>query len=267
MLPGATATSEPAVRSAARVESISEHWFYVRMAYACAAIAVLGFTPTYWAPAAAGRFPGPALLHFHGWLSTAWMLLFILQARAAAAYRFDQHRALGLAGISVATAVFLTGFMVAVHAMNRGAAAGLGSEAQAFAIVPISIIFMFAGAVGTALATVRRSDVHMRLMLVATITMLPPAIARVLLLLVAGRSGVNPSEGGFPTVGFALVPSIASDLLLAAAMIHDWRMRGRPHPVYVIAAAVMLVVQVGRIPLSTTGAWHAFTGWLIRFAG
>jgi hypothetical protein len=267
MLPGATATSEPVVRSAARVDSISERWFYARMAYACAAIALVGFTPTYWAPLATGRFPGPALLHFHGWLSTAWMLLFILQARAAAAYRFDRHRALGLAGISVATAVFLTGFMVAVHAINRGAAAGLGVEAQAFAIVPLSIIVMFAAAVGAAIATVRRSDVHMRLMLVATITMLPPAIARVLLLLVAGRSGVNPTEGGFPTVGFALVPSIASDLLLAAAMVHDWRMRGRPHPVYVIAGSVMLAVQIGRIPLSATGVWHAFTTWLVGFAG
>jgi hypothetical protein len=267
MLPGVTATSEPAVRSNIGVDSISERWFYVRMAYACAAVAVIGFTPTYWAPLAMARFPGPALLHFHGLLSTAWMVLFILQARAAAAYRFDQHRALGLAGISLATAVFLTGFMVAIHSINRGAAAGLGVEAQAFAIVPISIIVMFAGAVGTAIATVRRSDVHMRLMLVATIAMLPPAIARVLLLLVTGRSGVNPAEGGFPTVAFALVPSIASDLLLAAAMVHDWRMRGRPHPAYVIAGAVMLAVQIGRIPLSNTALWHGFTTWLIGFAG
>ena len=57
MLPGAAATSEPAVRSAARADSISERWFYVRMAYACAAIAVVGFTPTYWAPLVTGRFP------------------------------------------------------------------------------------------------------------------------------------------------------------------------------------------------------------------
>jgi hypothetical protein len=266
MLPGATATSEPAVRPSVRVDSISERWFYVRMAYACTAIAVIGFTPTYWAPLATGRFPGPALLHFHGLLSTAWMLLFILQARAAATYRFDQHRALGLAGISVATAVFLTGFMVAVHAIHRGTAAGFGVEAQTFAIVPISIIVMFAGAVGAAIATVRRSDVHMRLMLMATIVMLPPAIARVLLLAARG-SGVNPTEGGFPTVGFALVPSVASDLLLAAAMIHDWRLRGRPHPVYLAGGGIMLAVQLGRIPFSTTAAWHAFTTWLVRFAG
>jgi hypothetical protein len=107
----------------------------------------------------------------------------------------------------------------------------------------------------------------MRLMLVATIVMLPPAIARVLLLLAAGRSGVNPGEGGPPTVAFALMPSFASDLLLAAAMVHDWRRRGRPHPAYVIAGAVMLAVQIGRIPFSTTAVWHAFTSWLVRFAG
>jgi hypothetical protein len=267
MLPAATAASEPAARTALRVDAASERWFYVRMAYACAAVAVLGFTPTYWAPLATGRFPGPALLHFHGWLSTAWMVLFILQARAAATYRFDRHRALGLAGISVATAVFLTGLMVAIHSINRGAAAGLTVEARTFAIVPISIIVMFAAGVGAAIGNIRRPDVHMRLMLAATIAMLPPAIARALLLIVVGRSGVNPGEGGFPTVAFSLVPSVASDLLLAAAIIHDWRSRGRPHPAYVIAGAVMLVVQLGRVPLSTTGVWHAFTAWLVRFAG
>jgi hypothetical protein len=29
----------------------------------------------------------------------------------------------------------------------------------------------------------------------------------------------------------------------------------------------MLAVQLGRIPFSTTAAWHAFTTWLVRFAG
>lgn len=267
MLPGGTATRDVAVRPAARVDTVSEsRWFYVRMAYACAAIAVLGFVPTYWAPLAAGAFPGPALLHFHGWLSTAWMALFILQARAAATHRFDRHRALGLAGISVATAVFFTGLMVAVHAIRRGTAAGFAVESHTFAIVPISIIVMFAGAVGAAIASVRRPDAHMRLMLVATITILPPAIARVLFLLLA-PAGARPGEGLPPTVVFALMPSFASNLVLAAAMVYDWRVRGRVHPVYLAAAAVLLVVQIGRIPLSTTAGWHAFTGWLVRFAG
>jgi hypothetical protein len=86
------------------------------------------------------RLRGPSLLHFHGWLFTAWMAVFVLQARAAATSRFDRHRAVGLAGIAVATAMFFTGLMVAVHAIERGTAAGFGPEVRAFAIVPISII-------------------------------------------------------------------------------------------------------------------------------
>jgi hypothetical protein len=50
-------------------------------------------------------------------------------------------------------------------------------------------------------------------------------------------------------------------------MVYDWRVRGRPHSAYLIAGALMLVVQIGRIPLSTTAAWHAFTAWFVRFAG
>jgi hypothetical protein len=37
--------------------------------------------------------------------------------------------------------------------------------------------------------------------------------------------------------------------------------------VYLLAGAVLLAVQIGRVPLSTTAAWHAFTTRLVRFAG
>ena len=35
------------------------------MACVCALVAFAGFTPTYWAPVATGRFTGPSILHLH----------------------------------------------------------------------------------------------------------------------------------------------------------------------------------------------------------
>jgi hypothetical protein len=62
----------------------------------------------------------------------------------------------------------------------------------------------------------------------------------------------------------SLVPGVLADLLIVAAMIHDWRTRGRPHRAYVIAGACTLVVQLVRVPLSATPTWRAIIEWLQR---
>jgi hypothetical protein len=257
------ALTSPAIRSATRRD---ERRFFVRMAYACAIIAFIGFTPTYWAPLATRSFDGPPLLHFHGLLSSAWFVLFIVQAQLAASGRLDRHRALGFAGISVATAMVFAGLLVAVNGLENRVAAGLEAQGRAFSIVPLSIVGCFAALVAAAIANVRRPEVHMRLMLAATIATLPPAIAR-LLFLIRFSDAVRPGLREPPSVAFALVSSFAADLLLVGAIVYDWRTRGRPHPAYVVAFAGLLAVQLGRVPLSGSAFWHAVTTWLLTFSG
>jgi hypothetical protein len=64
-----------------------------------------------------------------------------------------------------------------------------------------------------------------------------------------------------------LLPALIADALIAAAMVHDARTRGRPHPAYLIGGAIMLAVQVLRLPLSTTPWWFAVADFLARFSG
>ena len=121
-------------------------------------------------------FDGPPILHLHGLLSSAWFVLFIVQAKLAAAGRFDRHRALGLIGISLATAVVFTGLMVAVNGLEHRVAAGFEAQGRAFSIVPLSIVGCFAALIAAAIANVRRPEAHMRFMLAATIAhCLPPS--------------------------------------------------------------------------------------------
>jgi len=235
------------------------------MAYACALVAVAGFVPTYWAPVAAGTFGGPPLLHVHGLLFSAWPVLFICQARFAATGRFEHHRTLGFAGISLATAMLFAGVAAVIHTLEGASATAFQFQARAFAIVPLSILLSFAGLVAVAIANVRRPAVHMRLMLAASITLLPPAIARILFLFLAPPGTDAPGQGEPPTVIFALVPSFLANLLIVVAMVHDWRRRGRPHVAYVIAGACIVAVQLARIPLSGTAAWHTVTTALLEF--
>jgi hypothetical protein len=48
---------------------------------------------------------------------------------------------------------------------------------------------------------------------------------------------------------------------------YDMRTRGRPHPAYLIGGAIVLAVQVLRVPLSTTPLWYAIADFLARFGG
>ena len=236
---------------------------YVYLAYACALIAFAGFTPTYWAPLATRSFTGAPILHLHGLLFSAWMVFFVVQTTLVATGRIERHRMLGLLGVSLATAMLFVGLAAALQSVRLGIALGLDAQNRAFSIVPISIVVFFAGTVAAAVANVSRPDVHKRLMLVATISLLPPAFAR----LIALGAGVPFSPGHPPPLAFSLLPSFASDLPLMAAIVWDWRRHGRFHRTYVIAGACLVALQIVRVPFGSTTVWYEVTNWLLVFGG
>jgi len=69
------------------------------------------------------------------------------------------------------------GCAAASEALKDRLAAGFGDAARAFFIVPISLLVLFGGFVLAAIANVKRPEAHKRLMLLATISIIPPAIA------------------------------------------------------------------------------------------
>jgi hypothetical protein len=236
-------------------------FFYVGMAITCALIAFAGFTPTYWAPMMAGTLDVAPIVHLHGLVFTAWTLFFILQTSLAASGRIERHRALGLLGVSLATAMLFVGLAAAIHSLENSIEAGYGDRAIAFSIVPMTTVTFFAGFVAGAVSNVRRPEIHKRLMVLASVAILMAAFARIVRMLV-GRV----ADAGPPPVEFTVVPAIATDLLIAVAMIHDWRTRGRPHPVYLIGGGIWLAVQFGRIPFSHTPQWRAIAEWFLGFS-
>jgi len=259
-----SASAEPLAVPSAAIAAVTDrpYAFYVRMSYVCAAVAFLGFAPTYWAPVAAGTLSVAPIVHLHGLLFFAWTVLFIVQAHLMNARMRTRHRALGLVGIALATAMVFTGVMVTVHSLEIGIAAGAAARARAFSIVPLTTVLTFAGLVGAAIAASRRPAEHMRLMLVATISLLVPAVARIVRIALT-PAGVITGAANPPPVGLSLMASAVADLVLAFAIAHDWRERGRPHRAYVIGGVVLVLVQVLRVPLSETAAWHSFTNVLL----
>lgn len=246
-----------AAAAPARARSTS---FYAWMAAACLAVAVLGFAPTYWLPLAAGQFRANPVVHVHGIVFFAWCLFFLVQSALPSAGRTALHRSLGLAGISLATLVVVLGVLAALHSLRTATALGAGDAAEAFIIVPLADIAAFAVLVALAIANVARPEVHKRLMLCATVTMLGAPLARPFL------AWVLELPPGPPPVAINWVKLLAL-LLLVVAMLRDWRVLGRPHPVYVATVPALLLVTWIVMPISTTAAWHAVARAFLALGG
>lgn len=246
----------------------TEQRFYVWMAAICVLIAFGGFAPTYWLQLIPGTFVGPPLLHIHGLLFSAWTLLLLGQVLLVANRRVDVHRAVGLVGISLATAMVIIGVAAAIQTLNTGLAAGYGDRSRAFFILPISGIGLFAGFFIAAIANIRRPEAHKRLILLATISLLQAAMARVFFTLITGGGpGLRPGLGEPPPLIIGLVPSLLLELLIVAGLIYDWRTRGRPHPVWLIGGTIMTLVVVLRGPIGGMAPWLAVANAFAHIAG
>jgi hypothetical protein len=258
------------VAVAIEIEPVREkaRLFYVLMAAACAVVAFGGFAPTYWLQIPAGTFVGSPLVHVHGVLFSSWTLLLLSQTLLVANGRLRNHRAWGLAGISLATAMVFMGLAAAIQTLTAGLAAGYGDHSRALLILPVSGMVLFAGFFIAAIVNIQRPEAHKRLMLLATIALLQAAMARIFFVLITGGGpGLRPGLGPPPPLTIGLVPSLITELLIVAGLLYDWRTQGRPHPVWLIGAAVTTAVILLRGPLSGTYGWLAFADSLARITG
>ena len=203
----------------------STQYFYFYMALSCTAVAFLGFAPTYWLPIAARTFKSGPIVHIHGLVFFCWTLFFCFQTWLAASGRIANHRSIGMAGISFATAMTIFGVMVSINLMKTAAAMGLKDEGIAFAIVPLSGILFFAVVFTLSIAAVRRPEHHKRLMLLAAISLLDAAVARWFLTFGAAR------PPGPPPVAVTLLPALVAYLLSWPPSFSIGGPSGRPHPV------------------------------------
>jgi hypothetical protein len=201
-------------------------------------------------------------------LFTAWPVFLLVQTSLVASGRTSLHRAWGLAGVSLATAMICVGFAVANAALHARLKAGMGDAARSFHIVTMSMLVLFGAFVVLAIVFVKRSEIHKRLMLMATIAVIPPAIARLFFAFSVGIGpGLRPGNGPPRSVVSVMTPTLIADALILLCILYDVRKRGRPHPAYLIGGTAILAVQFLRIPLSTSSGWYSVADWLARFSG
>jgi hypothetical protein len=226
------------------------------MAVAMAAAAFIGFAPTYYL-AAWNSASTPVLttsVHLHGAACTAWMLLLVVQTGLIAAGRPDIHRLTGIAGVGLGAVILFSGIFVAINSVRRvhtEANAGSLADPYVFVIYPLAAVGIFTLFAILGVANRHSPDTHKRLMLLATMSLLGPALARIV-------------TRTLPAVPGAIGALVLIDIFLAALVAYDLATRGRLHPVTLLGGGFLLISEPLRVAIGFSEPWQAFARMLMR---
>lgn len=143
------------------------------------AIIAVGFARNFYLRSWLGTRPLTAIAWAHGYLMTAWVVLFGLQYILIGLGRAYQHRRLGRWSALTAALLVALGIVTIVTAAQRNQAAGsLMQLGVTFVAYDGVSLLLFAVLVGLAIRARRRPALHRRLMLMAMVALLPPAFGR-----------------------------------------------------------------------------------------
>ena len=184
---------------------------------------LVGFAPTWPLRTAFGQPALPWTLHLHAAVLFAWFLLYLGQGLLIATRSCRWHALCGAFGILLGLAVVPAGLLAALgYAPRLQALYGPGhaslDRVPLVAWGNIGMLAAFWLLLGWAIARRRQPDWHMRLMLLASISIVGPALA---------RFGRFPALAGLTELPFLVG---GTGLLLGSLALHDRRTRGRLHP-------------------------------------
>ena len=225
-----------------------DHLFFTSMAAALAVVTFVGFAPSYFLRSYYGGEALSRLVHVHGMASTAWILLFLVQTSLVAARRVHVHRRLGVLGALLLAVLLPLGLVTAIEAARHGVTPPGGPPPLAFLAVPLGTILSFTALAAAGVWYRRRPETHKRLMLLATIALVIPALARMRWL-----------GGGGPPV--AIAGSLA---FLAVCLGYDRLANGRVHPAFAWGGLFLVLSIAARFGAARSAAWLPIAEWLVR---
>ena len=242
----------PALGGTRAAGGLSDRRFFVTMGVGILVAAFAGFARTYYLKQWTGAAPLSPLVHVHAVVFTCWLLVYLTQAALVATNRISWHRILGAGAGVLAAGIVWVGYLVTIESGRRGFMGVFPDEPSAFAD-PLAFMALGLGDIVTfaVLATAgfglrRHREAHKRLMLLATISLLPAALVRIPL----GPMRVP--------VAFAVLLAF-----LLAGPLRDWRMGRTVHPANVWGGLLILLSTALRPLVARSTAWHSFASWLV----
>jgi hypothetical protein len=211
------------------------------LAWGMFAVVLLGFTPTFVLRGALGKPPLAPYLALHGFILFAWYAMVAMQTTLLVGHRYSWHRKLGWGAAVLGVAVFASS-AYNVSVLGRQFAQRVAHTAKEVAdfnfIVAASYasIFLFLLFMLLAIVFRKQRTIHGRLMLLASVSLIGPAITRI-------------------AAWFGELPNAASALILllpVALCLRDFLTEGRVHRVTILgivsifaATFILTAVKVG----------------------
>ncbi len=225
--------------------------FFFGMSVVLLVFVLSGFAPTLYLRAFFEVPPIPGYLYLHGVILTGWFVWLVVQTSLVQTARTATHRRVGIAGVFWAAAVVGGGLLATLNVVAHVVADGVDLEADTSALPELGVagvtvaeflsevvwlnlasVCAFTILIVAAVLLRGRPQAHKRLMLLASIAIIGPALARV------SRWPPFGGEDG----PFVLVVLLS---LLAALVVHDLLTTKRVHPATLIGGAFMILLGGG----------------------
>jgi hypothetical protein len=226
------------------VRTRTDDVFFSGMALLILGCVLLGFGRSYYfAGAFRATLPNP-LVHVHAAVFSAWILLLIVQTSLVSAGRVDLHRRLGIFGAALAGAMVVLAVLAATDSLARGfKPPGSGLDPRSFYSIPVFSTAVFCVLIFWALRERADGPAHKRLILIATISLMGPAVNRWSFLPIAHRG---------------LWTSLIVDFFILLVASFDLWSRLRIHRATVQGGLFMIVAHQLMVPIGLTPVWHRF---------
>ncbi|HET9818005.1 MAG TPA: hypothetical protein VFP92_02435 [Rhodanobacteraceae bacterium] len=225
--------------------------FVLWIAGISAVLIFAGFAKTFYVRPLFVEAALPSLAIVHGIVMSLWVVLFVTQVWLVARGNIRWHRRLGVTGMVLAPLVLVLAVAMGIQAMRAGHTPVPQVTPQQFLAVPLFNIVAFAGLAGTGLAMRKRREAHRRLMLLAMLCLLPPAVARIPQALDVFRAG-----------SLFLAIGVMAAIIVACA-VRDTRLNHHLHPAFVFGGTAAILALPLALVVSHTPWWQRFAELLM----
>jgi hypothetical protein len=227
--------------------------FFVGITAAIVIFVIVGFARTFYLHRLFGVPAPTSFMAFHGSLMSGWILLLFAQAALITSNRVHWHRRLGIVGAFYAVFIVVVGCTATLIAAAREVRAHSAMVASQLNVLALELtqMLLFACLVAAAVRLRNRYDWHKRLMLLATLCILPNVIVRLSFL----------TDIEFFTRNINLLGLWALTVILVVAL--DSYRRRRLHPAFGLVGALAIASLYAAYFVGITNGWIRFATWLV----
>ena len=205
---------------------------------------LIGFATTFIIPVSRGTFKAPLVIYLHGLFAVLWVLLFLTQTFLIHFRNYRLHMSLGLFGIVIGLGTSITMIPAGMYAVQKELNKGMGETAISGILGTCTSAILFITLVLFGIFYRKKSAIHKRLLLLATIVVLWPAWFR-----------FRHYFPNVPRPEFWFGVFLADSLIILSWIWERYTL-GKVHPVLKYVGSFIIIENLTEIMLFDSSIWR-----------